>query len=1501
MKKILSIIITLSIVFSSFGVIGIAAESDHWAYSMIGGLLNDGTVSGDQSGNLNLDNYITRAEFVKTINRYFNLTEKSLSGFSDVSENKWYYDEMLIAKKAGYIKGDENGFANPEFNITRAEVSVIIARLLGLSDNLNYNFTDLNEIPDWAKGSVGALYSKGIIKGYHDNTFKAGSSITRAEAFVIVSRNDKNDYKENYEQEVSQAAGTYIPSGTSSGGGSSYGGGGSSGGGIIIPPASGTATISPRYFDDIAYSVEFTSTNATGYSIKFNVNGDDYPEQALILTNESGDYKYASFTSLVPTLLTQVGINGFNADVYIEAKGSVNSGYVKFGTVYLEYDIDNVENVVLTYNTSNDKYDLIWNPVSEAEGYKVILYSDKDFETKVSEFETSETFYTVDSGTLALFTTCYVTVVAKKQGVYANPKTIAGSIVNGFGGGDGTDENPYLIYNTSHLNNVKLKNGCSFKQMADIGSEGSPVTTSITEENTEFTGKYDGNNYNLYVNLASQTAISDNTLQGFGLFPKANGATIKNVILNGAVNGKGNVGGIVGWATGKCSLYNNINKAKITASAYYAAGIAGRIYDGDSISITIENCINYGEVKSSGVAAGIAGVSGYANTVTGCGNYGYVWSSNTLGSAKAAGIVADAYGQISNSYNFGMVKCTSAKPGMAGGIATVVNSANLTFENCFNAGEISAATYIAAIVNSSTSNDGADRIPTIKNCYNLNKNINLSQGTCESVYTNCYTINEADAKEGITYKTASELTELNISNGFTRFNENILNEDYNHTFRYPQIKGNLLPKDYSYNDENFVMEIKDISYDESVDKWYVTISPTVKGIAKKYVLDFGVFTQDITKFNDSNKYEITSIPDINTPVTLYAYNGSTKIDKSASYNGVFAASVTDTSVNAKDMSISFKSQNATAYKIKFVISGKDDKIYDLAVTNGANDVKTASYAELEDELISYAGQPSFNTDVYVSAVGKTGYKDSGFVKFATVLIGEAIADVNGLNAVYNKATDKYDVSWSAVDNAAGYKVYTYSDEGLTTNISEEEIGNVLTYSLDATDTVYSFGTKYYVTVVAKVGSSFGTVNSSNKVSFVSGFAGGSGTDADPYVIASYNQFEKVFKNGSTADKTKTYLLTGFDETAMELPSDYKPLGVAFTGKLIGGNMVGGNVENKVQKINFNITTGNATAGVDYFTEGSNKVQGIIFHKLQGATVKNLEFTGNVNTPNTPSFFGTLAGYSNGSIIDNIHNKALVESYQQKGTGGIIGWTGGNGTITKCTNRGNITVPHDTTARADVGGIVGNMTATTITDCYNYADIQGRDNAGGIAGYSNCNISKCGNYGNISVTRTNTYGYAAGISGRGNGGNISECFNAGNIKSVKYAAGIISNVPSGKTTNITNCFNIGVISGTTGSGLAIGLLQGTSTVKGFYDLKNPSVMSLAASKTGTLNVQSAYSFSTTVTDVANDVDKVESDTIKSLTTSTDTAFTDTAIWEIKTGYSYPNLKNNPYSGSDIVIE
>ncbi len=126
-----------------------ACSSDyegHWAQRDIDTLMSQGILYGDEQGNINPDYDITRAEFIAIVNRYNlykDVFNRPIENFNDVDENAWYANDMLIAKFAGYIQGDENGLSRPNAFITRAEAVKI---LMYGDDVVNYFFE--TESPD---------------------------------------------------------------------------------------------------------------------------------------------------------------------------------------------------------------------------------------------------------------------------------------------------------------------------------------------------------------------------------------------------------------------------------------------------------------------------------------------------------------------------------------------------------------------------------------------------------------------------------------------------------------------------------------------------------------------------------------------------------------------------------------------------------------------------------------------------------------------------------------------------------------------------------------------------------------------------------------------------------------------------------------------------------------------------------------------------------------------------------------------------------------------------------------------------------------------------------------------------------------------------------------------------------------------------------------------------------------------------------------------------------
>ena len=160
----------------------------HWAKNAIIDFATKGYINGYGDGTFKPDNSITRAEFVKILNKAFGYTNVGKENFSDVNPSDWYYNDICIGVNAGYINGYEDNTFKPDKQITREEASKIIATALNLKGDGNLNFKDSSEISNWAKSYVDALSDNNIINGYEDNTFRPHNNMTRAENVTILSR-----------------------------------------------------------------------------------------------------------------------------------------------------------------------------------------------------------------------------------------------------------------------------------------------------------------------------------------------------------------------------------------------------------------------------------------------------------------------------------------------------------------------------------------------------------------------------------------------------------------------------------------------------------------------------------------------------------------------------------------------------------------------------------------------------------------------------------------------------------------------------------------------------------------------------------------------------------------------------------------------------------------------------------------------------------------------------------------------------------------------------------------------------------------------------------------------------------------------------------------------------------------------------------------------------------------------------------------------------------------
>ena len=278
--------------------------------------------------------------------------------------------------------------------------------------------------------------------------------------------------------------------------------------------------------------------------------------------------------------------------------------------------------------------------------------------------------------------------------------TIKGGTFNPPMTGSGTESDPYQIGTADQLkrfrdivngsNGQTQNRGACAVLMNDIvlndgtfdangtytpGSSGTnpeewtPIGKYTNDSNkTPYTGTFDGKHYaikGLYVVNLPDLVV--------GLFGCLEGAAVRNLTVDGYVQGCHVVSGIAGDASANSTIENCRNNCRVvsefvtgrSSSYLYVGGIVGLAKD-----TTIVGCVNTGVVEARG-------------------------SYNDSRASKAAGIVCTLCGNVivKNCYNTGEINVTSDKlrEGTAGGIAGSDLSARNTVSDCYNLGAVTVS------------------------------------------------------------------------------------------------------------------------------------------------------------------------------------------------------------------------------------------------------------------------------------------------------------------------------------------------------------------------------------------------------------------------------------------------------------------------------------------------------------------------------------------------------------------------------------------------------------------------------------------------------------------------------------------------------------------------------------------------------------------------------------------------------------------------------------------
>jgi hypothetical protein len=229
------------------------------------------------------------------------------------------------------------------------------------------------------------------------------------------------------------------------------------------------------------------------------------------------------------------------------------------------------------------------------------------------------------------------------------------------------------------------------------------------------------------------------------------------------------------------------------------------------------------------------------------------------------------------------------------------------------------------------------------------------------------------------------------------------------------------------------------------------------------------------------------------------------------------------------------------------------------------------------------------------------------------------------------------------------------------------------------------------------------------------FAGGSGTESNPYIVQTAEHLNNV----------RYYLGAHYEQTA-DIDLNIEPYNQGMGWAPIGA----------YQEF-YGVYDGKGFTIDQLYIYGRTGRLGLFMHTNQGH-IRNVRLT-NVNINGTDNEIGALVGSSyNYSTIFNCSSQGMISGSNR--VGGLVGINWGNSTIEESFSLG------DVNGNGSVGGLVGyNHEDAIIENCYSRAGVSGTNEVGGLVGYNSwlSNINNCYSTGYI-----NGYGdFLGGLVGR----------------------------------------------------------------------------------------------------------------------------------------------------------
>ncbi|HTX18882.1 MAG TPA: LamG-like jellyroll fold domain-containing protein [Bacteroidota bacterium] len=201
-----------------------------------------------------------------------------------------------------------------------------------------------------------------------------------------------------------------------------------------------------------------------------------------------------------------------------------------------------------------------------------------------------------------------------------------------------------------------------------------------------------------------------------------------------------------------------------------------------------------------------------------------------------------------------------------------------------------------------------------------------------------------------------------------------------------------------------------------------------------------------------------------------------------------------------------------------------------------------------------------------------------------------------------------------------------------------------------------------------------------------------------------------------------------------------------------------------------------------------------------------------------TYYVGLFGYTSSATIENISLKN-VNVTGHVGVGGLIG-DATYGTVTNCSSSGSVTGSYfydGSNYGSYVGGLIGGSAYETVSRSYSTVNANGQTYIAGFVGYADVGsvFENCFCTGSVSCQ----YSHFGGFGGSMVSCTLTNCYATGNVGGSYgsvYAAGFAGDVSS---VTLTNCYSTGGVSGTNYIGGFTGFDNGSSVTSCFWNTDN----------------------------------------------------------------------------------